>query len=594
VTDRRTVALLDFQRADVDFGGDFAGSRELQFAASDLRERGFDVLLLRQIVGVLGEHWTAAAGDRLLARLGGVGAVVIKVHVDDGWIAQLRAAGLHTVFLAGHLVAPPPGVYDVVVAADARLPVVEAVEAWANGAAGPDPDPGPEAPPRRPGDDPFADPERFAPAVEFLDEDDVLRPYARFSLVTNRGCPYSADPADNPAFGGVDLSGPLRRLGCAFCEMGGDYRRLAVDDYLGFLTGQVRWYAERAPGAELLLGDEAGAEILLPLVDRLVHDGVPPARILVKARAAGLLERADRFRRTLTRARAAGHAVVLFLVGLENFSDAELARFNKGITAADLDRCLALLGDLEGEFGEAFSIRRYTGHGFVLWTPWTTLEDLDVNLAAFDQHDLRSLSSKAPFSRLRLHAWAPLHRLAARDGLLDPDGAGPTRLRRHLGYATDEVSWRFADPRAALAYELLSAGIEERGAQAAFGLLAEAVARVRELEPVPSEPEALRALMAREARRFATAPVAPGLPSGPELSEALRLLAADGHLGEYRFVRAELAEDGPILRFRAGDREAVLVLEGPRARALDPGDGPFASALTSAVAAIRRPAAPPR
>ncbi len=566
----RRIALLDIQRSEVDFGGDFAGSRELQFAASDLRLRGHDVVLMRQIVGVLGQHWDEGARQRLRARLDGFGAGVLKVHVDADFIAGLRADGVHAVFLAGALIDPPVGTYDAVVQASARWPLVDALEAWAE-----DRRSDALALPPSPGADPFADEEHFAPATEFVDEDGTVRPYARFALVTNRGYPYAADPDDSPAFEGVDLQGPLRRLGCTFCEMGGDYRRLAVPDYLGFLRHQIRYYAERAPGAEVLLGDEAGADILGALLDRLVDGDVPPARILVKARADGLLARADRFRRSLTRARAAGHSVVLFLVGLENFSAAELLRFNKGITSADLDRCLELLGSLEAEFGDAFSLRRYTGHGFVLWTPWTTLEDLEQNLAGFDRHDLRTLSSKAPFSRLRLHPWAPLHRLAERDGLLDPEGR--TGLRHHLGYATDEVPWRFADPAAALVYELLSAGIEAQGEATAFELLADAVVAVRELESLPPDAFALAAA-------FAARVPTRRLPSGAELTAAVRRLAAADKLEPYRFVRAEVAEDGPILRFRAGNRDLVLLLEGRRARALDSADAPFAAVLTDAIA----------
>lgn len=576
--DKPTVALLDFQRADVDFGGDFAGSRELQFAASDLRARGFDVLLRREIVGVLGDRWNDDARDRLQSRLAGVEVVVCKVHVDDDLIARLRAAGTRTLFLAAHLIEPPPDVYDAVVDASARWLVVEAIEAWAGGN-----EPAAAPPIEGPAEDPFADTARFAPATQFEDADGTIRPYARFTLITNRGCPYAADPADSPAFAGVDLSGPLRRLGCSFCEMGGDYRRLATPDYLGFLAHQIRWFASRAPGAEVLLGDEAGAEILLPLLDRLVLDGVPPARILVKARAAGLLARADRFRHSLARARDAGHAVVLFLVGLENFSEAELERFNKGITSSDLEACLRLLSELEEAFPETFSIRRYTGHGFVLWTPWTTLGDLATNIAAFTRHDLKSLSSKAPFSRLRLHSWAPLSRLAARDGLLDPDGLWPTRLRQHLGYASDELSWRFADPGAALAYELLSAAIEEQGASGAFEWLPAALERVREVGPLEADPTALRRLIEREAPAFANAAPSRGLPSGAALTEALRRLTQQDRGGPYRFDRAELAEDGPILRFRVSGRPVILVLEGRRARALDPRDVPFATALTDAL-----------
>lgn len=469
----RRIVVLDVERDDVDFGGDFAGNTELRFAVADLRRLGHDAQLVRVVAGLTGDRLTPTVRDAISVWVSGVDVVITKVHVDDDLAARLRGGGAQTIFLASEHVRPEVGVYDRVVAAETRLGVLSAVE-------------GLEEPERRTGHGggrinagPFANAALFHPETHALDAlTGQRRAYERLSLITNRGCPYSRPVASNPRFSGVALGPEVKRFGCSFCEMGGDYAKLDVPDYAEFLALQIRYYAEHAPGAELLVADEAAFDTLAPLLERLHAAGVRGATLLVKARIEGLQKRLDRFTCALALAQERNLTVVVFLMGLESFSDRALSLYNKGVTAVEIGACLEALKALEQRYPESFSISRYRSHGFVLFNPWTTMAELLDNVEAFERHGIAALSGKAAHSRLRLYKWQPLYALAVADGLVTDD----PELEHHLGYATGEVPWRFADPRVAQVYREVCDGIAKEGEAAGFGLLATRVRGPSRLE----------------------------------------------------------------------------------------------------------------
>ena len=558
----RRVVALDVQRDDADFAGAFAGSQELQFAVADLCALGHDAHIVRLVSGLRGERVDADLSARLATAVAGADTVLVKLHVSEAVAAAVRGPGRTTVFLSSHHVRPPPGSYDAVVDGDARFPVLDAVERLARGLPLPPAPAAPaEAPERRRGPDPFARPDLFAPATRYRDLSGQDHPYARMALVTNRGCPYSAPVDANPVFAGLAFEPGTRGAGCSFCEMGGDYARLPVPDPLGFLAAQVRYLADHAPGAELLVRDEGATDGLDRLIHRLVADGVSGVTLLCKARIGGLRRRLDALELALDRAGAADIQVVLFLIGIESFSDTALQRFNKGVTAAEVLETLEALRGVAQRHPAAFSIDRYRSHGFVMFDPWTTLAELRQNLDGAARVALRALSGKAPYSRLRMYRWQPLYALARRDGLVGAEGSA---LQHHLGYASDEVAWHFADPKAALVYDLVRTAVDRDGESAAWERLEQAVAYV-EAGAAPG-----RSVAEHEARLAAWVCGRHGLPD-PATARRLatwllaRLPAARWRLTDVRLDDAELClafagrpDFGLRLRRRCDDAPAFL------------------------------------
>ncbi len=80
-----------------------------------------------------------------------------------------------------------------------------------------------------------------------------------------------------------------------------------------------------------------------------------------------------------------GVKVMFASIGFESFSDRLLQYFCKGITVADILKCVETLRRLKDRFGSLFLYRRDEGanHGFIRPTPWDdseTLQEIDRNI----------------------------------------------------------------------------------------------------------------------------------------------------------------------------------------------------------------------
>ena len=272
-------------------------------------------------------------------------------------------------------------------------------------------------------------------------------------LLCGPECRYSRRVADNPAFDGVDLEGCVNTDGCAFCRTtrGGGRWASAPLDLARRNLEAVRDTHPPWPGRPRyrLTGEQLFAQVdkLAALVLEL---GLEPGDLLLDSRADRIEKFAPRLRQAAASLAGSGHTLQICLVGLENFSPPELRRMNKGLTAATLARAVDLLQQLEADHPESFGLREYGGFSTILYTPWTTLEDLALNLQMVALFELSPLCGKLLSSRLRLYNDLPLARLARRDGLLTEALTDPALDTARRNFYPDELPWRFANPEVEL------------------------------------------------------------------------------------------------------------------------------------------------
>lgn len=313
----------------------------------------------------------------------------------------------------------------------------------------------------------------------------------RKTIFGNAGCPYGDDPLVRPDFQRlrVPLDQPLSRLGCAFCFMGGDYEKRPDDEIVTYQIAQARFWTEAMPELEeLVLTDQAPVRYLARLVEAAVAAGVRPIRWLFPARADSFLREREKVRQAARVAAARGHMIELYLTGFESFSDAELARYNKGLDAGVAIAAIAAMRAMAVDEPEGFAYARARGHSLILWSPWTTLDDLQTNVDALRAHGLGELFTDVGRNRLRLYRDLPVYWAAERDGLLtdrweDGDEGGA----RRKGYSVEQP-WRFARAETRLAFHLVRLLRDRLGPETELSQLAAVVAWVRgrsadELDP---------------------------------------------------------------------------------------------------------------
>jgi hypothetical protein len=473
----RRVAILS-----VHTHGDrsFLDDRELALASGDLRRAGIesDLVLVQVPDGV------EAPPAALIEVLRGYDMLVYERVPSRPLMVALRAALPSQVLVAcqgEHRLLAPPADYEC--RGELRRAVVALVQ-WLRGERA-------AAPPgtRRRVGDAF---EAVEPAERLSEEALPYAPNLRpvivgeapaglgtFSILGNAGCPYQADARENPVYAGVRMPEDMGR-GCAFCTTGNRYEHRAVEATAASVLEQLRYVRREAPERDrLVLKDQSPFAWLPEVVERIGAEGLGPLTLLLETRVDWMVRNAMRFERALERAVDARVRLAPYLIGIESFSQAELDRFNKGMKAEDNIAFLESVDRWEAQWPESLDLSQ-ASFGFVLFTPWTTMEDLAINHAAMVRTGLDRFRGSVLLSRARLYPDTALYWLAKRDGLLADtwEHEGEDNARRY-GYFPGHP-WRFRDARvarfSALSIEL-SEAMGSRDQRRLFGALLEVFAR---------------------------------------------------------------------------------------------------------------------
>jgi MoaA/NifB/PqqE/SkfB family radical SAM enzyme len=273
----------------------------------------------------------------------------------------------------------------------------------------------------------------------------------RAVVVSNTGCAYRNIPNRTGTFDGLTLPDGVKTAGCTFCSVS-PYEKMTEEQALELLETQIDAELRHRPKVrEIAIKDDFALRFLGKLGARLTawseRTGISLAErtTLLSARPDYLLTYKDAIEAAL----AGGFPGPLgfYLLGYENFSDAELLRFHKGMTGAEIERALELMDEWAARFPDRFVISPTSG--FILFTPWTTLEDLRINADVMRRRGFSRFRGRALLSQLRLHPEQPLFHLAQRDGLLEATREDPNESDAYRrGYRMD-APWRFADPKVA-------------------------------------------------------------------------------------------------------------------------------------------------
>ena len=280
-------------------------------------------------------------------------------------------------------------------------------------------------------------------------------------------CSNRRTVAKNPHFAGLDLSGDTHR-GCSFCTCASmpSYTSPRADS-LPLIETQFRRIQETAGQSRRDKGRYELFDIhafrkfdeLFAMILRL---RIRPAVFLFNPRIDDVLRHRGRIERVLPALAMAGHEIHILSMGVENFSEHENTRFNKDISLAQVDQFLALMDRWKSAYGPVFKPFK-AGHdlvelGFILFTPWTALEDIRINLTLASARRFPERGYWL-YSVLLIESVAlpnesptPISRLAQRDGLIVdrfPDHGQVYGLSKNEGEMSVLLAWRFKDAKVA-------------------------------------------------------------------------------------------------------------------------------------------------
>ncbi len=332
------------------------------------------------------------------------------------------------------------------------------------------------------------------------------------NVVSGPQCHFARSVRRNPCFTGLDLARAPKTYGCSFCASRERELPLPETPLVELALRQVEAAARSpVPAAgrhRFLLTGSLIFVRLEPFLRGVLQRDLPPSEFQFLTRLDTLLRMGPTLEALLPELRTAGHRVRLGPMGVENFSPAENERFNKGVTLEQIVDAHHLMARLRDDFPGTFDAARHNWYGFILFTPWTTLDDLRTNL---DWARRLGVPSGSNLLRTRLHLIPdmPLTLLAERDGLTACSEQGEAFGRTAiLSWETEEVPWRFEHPRTALAYHVFSRLVSRDGLHEANDDLYEDIQRrLAALPRSPRDPfDVAEALLAALA--------APGFASG--------------------------------------------------------------------------------
>jgi hypothetical protein len=205
------------------------------------------------------------------------------------------------------------------------------------------------------------------------------------------GCPYASkhQTITLPPPSSLRESG-IRELevqseGCIFCDVSYDkgyHGSVQRDKVITQIAGLPEVDGRKVP-FELI--DEYPIRSLGRLLEETERYKIKVSQVNLVCRVDDINSHASDLVEIMPLARRQGVKIMFASIGFESFSDQLLHYFCKGITVADIVRCVETLRRLKDRFGSYFLYRRDEGanHGFIRPTPWDDgeiLQEMDRNI----------------------------------------------------------------------------------------------------------------------------------------------------------------------------------------------------------------------
>jgi hypothetical protein len=272
------------------------------------------------------------------------------------------------------------------------------------------------------------------------------------------GCPYRhvAPPAPIPG----ERPAWVPAGGCTFCTRP-DWAKLDWDLKGPVISQQMDRVLAAFPNpAKLVVIDEYGLANVDDLATLARGKPLEGSELLISGRLDHLERHRHRLEEALKTLRES-NTLRLYQFGIENLSDDVLLRYNKGIVFGDIEAALHLIDELDEKHANLAVERSF---GFILFDPWTSLEELRTNVRRALRLGLDRYRGQAPFTSLRLLPEMALYWRARAEGLLTGD------VRDNVfGYSVDS-GWHFRHQAVA---EVYAEALRRRGQSPPWQLLGE-------------------------------------------------------------------------------------------------------------------------
>jgi hypothetical protein len=273
----------------------------------------------------------------------------------------------------------------------------------------------------------------------------TIRPVTAIDLRMHQACGYKRSLADNPFYRDVtDVPEVAAHRGCAYCLNATTDTVSTPEQTAQRIVERIRGDRQVFPALETFWVAFAETYYDALAIAFRTWRGDPVwhgITLAMQCRPDVIARRANEIEALAADAAASGTRLRIGVVGFENFSPPEIDVLNRGAAPESLDAAAEILNRWVTHPPIGLVARDFTP-SFILFTPWTQIEDLEMNLERIARHGLWN----ANIERLRIGPGTPAFAKAQRDGLV---ADGPVRAAAHPNGYSSEREIRFADARVA-------------------------------------------------------------------------------------------------------------------------------------------------
>jgi hypothetical protein len=294
--------------------------------------------------------------------------------------------------------------------------------------------------------------DEFADIVEIVGPRNP-RPVSSIDLRISHSCGYKRTLADNSFYRDV-LGAPevATHRGCAYCLSARPDSASTADELAVQILERIRSDRRMFPAVDTIWMAFAETYYDALAIAFRTTQGDPAWQgitLSMQCRPDVIAKREKEIEALAADAAKCGTRVRVGVAGFENFSPREILVLNRGAAPEFLDAAASILNRWSENEPPGLVAKGFTP-SFILFTPWTRVEDLEINLSFIAKHGFW----QANIERLRIGPGTPAFAKALHDGLILLDG--PVRPAAHPNGYTSEREFRFVDARV----EAVSAGFE--------------------------------------------------------------------------------------------------------------------------------------
>ncbi|MGC8927151.1 MAG: DUF483 domain-containing protein [Myxococcota bacterium] len=264
-------------------------------------------------------------------------------------------------------------------------------------------------------------------------------------LILFNECNYRRPIIENPFYKDIKLPEYVKNTGCSFCIRPDTFKRerfdkIKITQHISAAINTTPWNGFRR---RLRIIGELIVRNIDEFFKTILRNGIDDTDFLFNFRVDNFLKNKDKIEKGLKIISGAKNRFYLTLVGIENFSNDELLRYNKGIKNYDILEFLSLLFELKQRYPGHFDYEEYGGFSLILFNPFTTREDLRLNYHIIKYLNIEKLCGKLSTSRIRLYKELPIYHLAQENSLIIKRYESSIFDTAQRNFYRDEIPWRY-------------------------------------------------------------------------------------------------------------------------------------------------------